>query len=128
MAWQDIALTTAGLIGAGIAVLHGVLLQRMMVKPFRAIPHTGMVKPIERLFAPLAHFSTFNWFIGGLALIVVAMGAAPQARLAVGLLVGSSYLFATLASLWGTRGKHPGWIAMAAALILIAVGVQAPGA
>ena len=36
MAWQDAALAMAGIIGAGVAVVHGVLVQRLMVRPFEA--------------------------------------------------------------------------------------------
>jgi hypothetical protein len=32
-------------------------------------------------------------------------------------------LFGALGNLWATRGRHPGWMLMAAALILIVFGV-----
>ena len=34
-----------------------------------------------------------------------------------------AFILGALANLWGTRGRHPGWMLMAAALGLIAVGV-----
>ena len=71
----------------------------------------------------LLHFSTFNWFLGGLALIAAAIWFALDARLATGLLVGSSYLFGALGNLWATRGRHPGWLLYAVALILIVFGI-----
>ena len=71
----------------------------------------------------LLHFSTIAWLVGGLALIVAAGWFGPQARLATGLCVGSLYLCGALGNLWGTRGRHPGWMLMAAALVLIVVGV-----
>ena len=55
----------------------------------------------------------------GLALIAAAMARGPQARLAA-----SSLLFGALGNLWGTKGRHPGWILYAAALGLIAYGLQ----
>ena len=39
---------------------------------------------------------------------------------------GGLYLMGALANLWGTRGRHPGWMLMAAALVLIVVGVTSP--
>ena len=36
MNWQNAALAMAGVIGSGVAVVHGILVQRLMVKPFGA--------------------------------------------------------------------------------------------
>ena len=47
-----------------------------------------------------------------------------DARLATGVFVGSLYLFGALGNLWGTRGLHPGWMLMTAALVLIAFGIS----
>ena len=60
--------------------------------------------------------------------MAAALWFEPEARLATGLLVGSSYLFGAVANLWGTRGRHPGWILMAVALFLIALGAERSGA
>ena len=37
MTWQDAALGLAGVIGSGVAVVHGILVQRLMVKPFEPV-------------------------------------------------------------------------------------------
>jgi hypothetical protein len=81
---------------------------------------------IRRLVPGLLHFSTFNWLLGGLALIAVANGLAPNARLATALLVGSSYLYGALGNLWATRGRHPGWVLYTVALALIVYGANKP--
>lgn len=119
---QDWALAAAGVIGAAVAVIHGVLTQKLMVAPVYA---DGRLSPvIRRLVAALLQFSTFNWLLGGVALVAVALAAAePQARLAVGLLVGSSYLFGVVGNFWGTRGRHPGWALYAVSLGLIVYGL-----
>jgi hypothetical protein len=59
--------------------------------------------------------------------IAAANGFAPNARLATALLVGSSYLYGALANLWATRGRHPGWVLYAAALVLIVYGANKSG-
>ena len=41
MTWQDAFLAMAGLIGGGTAVVHGVLIQRLMVRPYRGVPGNG---------------------------------------------------------------------------------------
>ncbi len=127
MNWQDAALVMAGVIGSSVAVVHGVLTQRLMVEPFEALARADASKrigaPIRRLVPLLLHFSTVVWFLGGLALIAAAYGFGPDARLATGLGVGALYMFGALGNLWGTRGRHPGWMLLAVALVLIGVGL-----
>jgi len=129
MNWQDAALAMAGIIGSCVAVVHGVLTQRLMVRPLEAIllSDRRTVATIRRLVPVLLQFSTFNWFLGGLALIAAAIWFEQGAKLATGLLVGSSYLFGALGNLWATRGRHPGWMLYAVALILIVFGVRHTG-
>jgi hypothetical protein len=126
MNWQDGALSAAGVIGSGVAVVHGILVQRRMVEPLRPLFSTGgpTSGPIKRLVPLLLHFSTFNWLIGGLALISAPLWLGHEAKLAIGVLVGSSYLFGALGNFWGTKGRHPGWVLYALALALIAIGVS----
>ncbi|EIM24441.1 hypothetical protein [Microvirga lotononidis] len=122
------ALVLAGLIGSFGAVIHGMLTQSHLVVPVRELSATRIRVPIQRLVMILLQFSTFNWFVGGLALIAAVCLSGQEARLAAGLLVGSSYLFAALGNLWATRGRHPGWIVYGAALGLILYGLTEPGA
>ena len=126
MNWQSASLGIAGFIGSFVAVVHGILTQRLMVSPIKAflLADRRISAPIRRLVPLLLHFSTIVWFFGGLALIAAAIWFDRDARLATGLFVGSTYLFGALGNLWGTRGRHPGWMLMAAALILIVFGVN----
>jgi hypothetical protein len=129
MTWQNAALALAGVIGSGTAVVHGILTQRLMVRPIEAlfVSDGRTSATIRRLVPLLLHFSTFAWFLGGLALIAAALWFDRDARLATGLLVGGTYLFGALGNLWGTRGRHPGWMLLAAAVILIALGLANAG-
>jgi hypothetical protein len=119
----------AGVIGSCVAVVHGILTQRLMVRPLEALllADKRITAPIRRLVPLLLHFSTISWFLGGLALIAAANWFEQDARLATGIFVGSLYLFGALGNLWATRGRHPGWMLMAAALILIVFGVNKSG-
>lgn len=125
MDWHGTALGTAGIIGSGVAIVHGILVQRRMVERLapllRADEH--IAGPIRRLVPLLLHFSTFNWFVGGLALIAAAIWFERDVRFTTGLLVGSSYLFGALGNAWGTRGRHPGWMLYAVAVALIVFGL-----
>lgn len=111
-------------------MVHGILVQRLMVRPIAAfLAADRMVSaPVARLVPPLLQFSTYAWFLGGLALIAAACWFDAGARLAPALVVGALFLFGALANLWGTRGRHPGWMLMAAALVLIGLGVGVRGA
>ena len=127
MNWQNAALAMAGVIGGVTPAIHGVLIQRLVVRPVEAsFLAESRPEAIRRLVPLLMQFSTFAWLIGALALIVAARWFEPQARLVTGLLVGSLYLFGALGNFWATAGRHPGWMLMAAALVLIAVGVTSP--
>ena len=67
----------------------------------------------------LLQFSTFNWFVGGITLVLSAFLFTRDARLATAGLVGSSYLFAALGNFWSVRRPHPGWILYGTAVGLI---------
>ncbi|HEX8668060.1 MAG TPA: hypothetical protein VF727_06790 [Allosphingosinicella sp.] len=126
MDWHDWALVAAGVIGSGVAAVHGVLVQRLLVRPIAALSagERTMRAPVRRLVPVLLHFSTLAWFLGGVALIWAAGWAGREARLTVCLFVGGFYLFAAAGNCWATRGRHPGWMLMAAALALIVLGAR----
>ncbi len=121
MEWQDAALAAAGVIGSGVAVVHGLLVQRLMVRPFAELSagDRRFSGPTSRLIPLLLHFSTIGWFLGGLVLVAAAIWFGEEAKRAAGLFVGSLFLFGALGNLWATRGRHPGWMLMAAAVVLI---------
>jgi len=129
MTWQDACLAMAGLIGGGVAIVHGVLLQRLMVRPLEALAladsRTNVV--IRRLLAPVVQFSTFAWLLGGLALVAVALWFGREVRLATGLMVAGLYIYGVVGNCWASRGRHPGWMLLGAAVVLIALGLWPPG-
>lgn len=128
MSGQDVALAAAGAIGMFTAIVHGVLVERLMSAPFErfaaADPRVGAT--VRRLVPILLHMSTVFWFVGGVALVAIALGFAPDFRLAASVFVGSTFLFGAAGNLWGTRGFHPGWILLTLALILIVIGNTSP--
>jgi uncharacterized membrane protein len=127
MDWHDGALVLAGMIGSGVAIVHGVLVQRRMIEPLQEFAATRMSRSLRVLVPGLLHFSTFNWFVGGLALLACAFAGGREAKLATGFLVGSSYLYGALGNLWASRGRHPGWVLYGIALFLIAYGIGVVG-
>jgi hypothetical protein len=120
---HSLALIIAGLIGSGTALVHGYLTQLHLVPPR---PEYGQRKgspSARRLIAALLHFSTFNWFVGGLFLVFAAGADSREVRIAVGALVASSYLYGAIGNLWATRGRHPGWVVYGICVMLIVYGL-----
>ena len=129
MDWHSNALIAAGVIGGVTAVIHGVLIERLMVRPFdRILADDRRVSAvIGRLVSPLLHYSTASWLLGGLVLIAAALlPFSPDARLTTGLMVGGHFLYGALGNAWATRGRHPGWMLMALAVGLIGYALYAP--
>lgn len=126
MMLHDVALACAGVLGIGVAVIHGLLTHRHMVTPFAAWAggSGGLRSSIQKLVPALLQFSTFNWIVGGVAMIVAAIWSDYHGKLITGLLVGSSYLYGALGNAWATGGRHPGWLLYAVALLLIGFGLS----
>jgi hypothetical protein len=126
MDWHSLALATAGAIGVVVAVIHGMLTQKLMVRPVQSLlpGDKRIAAPIRILIPALLQFSTYNWLLGGFGLIAAAVWLGNEARLAVGLLVGSSYLFGALVNMWATRARHPGGLLYALAVVLIGFGLS----
>ncbi|MGQ3378075.1 hypothetical protein ACT6P6_08430 [Priestia endophytica] len=126
MDWQSISLTAAGAIGGGTAVIHGMLMQRLIIRPIEAVFVTDerISAPLQRLVLLLLHFTTLNWLLSGLTLIAAAIWFEQNVKLATGLLAGSSFLYAASISLWVMRRLHPSWILMTIAFILIVLGLM----
>src|ERR1700732_1840525 len=92
IAWQNVALAMAGIIGAFVAVVHGIRVQRFMVRPFEefALGDEKIDGRTQRVVPLLLHFSTIAWFLGGLVLVAAANWFERDARLASSLFVGGS--------------------------------------
>ncbi len=118
--WQDSALMLGGAVGVVVGMFHGSVVQRVMVGPIgAALAGTDIRISARRLVSPIMHVSTAVYILGGLALIAIGAGWAPHLRNAVALTISGFYLHAMVMNCWATRGRHPGWMLMAAALVLI---------
>lgn len=122
---QDFALIAAGALGAAIAIVHGVLMQRYMINPIQAWFDTGarMNGASKALTPILLHLSTLYWFAGGLALIAAALWFDSSAKLATAACVAGLYIPAVIGNFIGTRGRHPGWVLYAVSVGLIGYAV-----
>ena len=122
--WQDSALMLGGAVGVIVGMFHGSVVERVMVRPIgAALAGTDIRISARRLVSPIMHVSTVVYILGGLALIAIGAGWAPHLRTAVALTISGFYLHAMVMNSWATRGRHPGWMLMAVALVLIQAGV-----
>ncbi len=113
-------LVAAGCIGIAVAVVHGVLVHRLMAVPVMA--GTDYAPSVRRLVPLLLQFSTFCWLLGGIALVATPAFPERSAVLITAAFVGTFYLFGAVGNFWGTRGRHPGWVLLAIAVALIGLG------
>jgi hypothetical protein len=122
----DIALIAAGILGAGIAVVHGVVMQRYIVSPIEEWFGAGsrMNTAAKSLVPILLNLTSVYWLVGGVALIAAALWFNEDAKFATAACVAFLYLCATVGNFVGTRGRHPGWMLYAVSLALIAFGVS----
>jgi hypothetical protein len=112
------ALVAAGCIGSFIAVFHGIVTQKTMIKPI--LEQTDFPESTARLVPLLLHFSTLCWFFGGAALIATPFIRDTSTVLTVAAFVGVFYTVGAVGNFWGTRGRHPGWVLLAISAALIA--------
>lgn len=119
------ALIAAGVIGGGTAVVHGILLQRLVISRIDAslAAVAAPSAPLRRLVPLLLHFTTFNWLLSGVALIAAVTWYGREAHLIASFFAGSSFLYGALGALWGgVRRLHPSWILMSIAFALVVWG------
>lgn len=125
MTLPDILLFAAGIVGMIVAVIHTLVMRRVIVRPVsQAVANdTTMRAGAKRLVAPLLYVSGLTWFVEGAALVAVAMFVNGPGRLVICAVAALSYGYAAALNAWATRGRHFGWVLMALAVLLIVIGV-----
>lgn len=123
MTWQDWLLVSAGSIGCAVAVIHGVLTEKRLVRSATgsADRRLGPLTSTGKLVHVLLQFSTFTWLSGGCLLIFAAFQLERDARLVAILFVGLGYIYGAIGNFWATNGRHPGWVLLTLAAALLAV-------
>ncbi|MFC0134728.1 hypothetical protein CR105_22200 [Massilia eurypsychrophila] len=125
-------LMTAGVLAIAIGLVHSVFGEVLIFRHLRKdgfVPSMGAAplraRHIGILWATWHLATVFGWaFAGAILRLAVAPDAAP------GAVIMSAAVFANLAGallvLVGTRGRHPGWIALSAVAALVWFGAKAP--
>ncbi|MEO5560699.1 MAG: hypothetical protein ABIR10_13535 [Dokdonella sp.] len=118
-------LATAGLIAIATGVAHSFLGERLIFRHLRTsslVPSLAapplQSRHIRILWATWHLASVFGW---ALAVLLLQLALEPQGGLSARSVLGASamaYLAGSILVLVGTRGRHPGWVALAAVGIL----------
>ena len=111
------AFVAAGCVGTFVAIFHGLVTQKWMIKPI--LKEVTLPDSTRNLIPLLLHFSTICWFFGGIALIITPFWLSPPAMLTTAVFVGAFYTVGAVGNFWGTKGRHPGWMMLAVAVGLI---------
>jgi hypothetical protein len=116
-AMSDILLILAGTGGAIVALVHGYLGQTVVLPSF-----SGGTRSMRRVNQAVFQLSTLYWFVGGIALICAALFFEQGDRSVIVAMVSFLYITGSIANLWATRGRHPGWVLLAVVAGLALIG------
>ena len=120
---QNVLFVAAGAVGVAVSVIHGVLMQRLMIGPILA--GNDLPGRSRRIFPVLMHFSTAVWFLTGVGLIVASLYLPASTTMVIAYLTAALYAMGAFGNFWGTRGRHFGWIPLAGSVALIAWALAA---
>ena len=114
---QNALFVSAGAVGIAVSVIHGVLMQRLMIAPVLA--GDDLPGRSRRIFPVLMHFSTAVWFLAGVALVVASLYLPASTTMVIAYVTAMLYALGAFANFWGARGRHFGWIPLAVSVTLI---------
>lgn len=117
MTMHDLMLQAAGVIAIATAIAHGVLGETMVFANATIEP-----RRLRTLIRLVWQCSTVAWLAGGVLLIAAPLVTREPARQWIVVVVAAMYAFGALANAYATRGRHPGWMALAVVIGLAAAG------
>jgi hypothetical protein len=114
---RDLLLQCSGVAAIAVALIHGVLGET------RVFAHATIEPPRLRLLLRLVwQAGTVAWIGGGVLLIAAPWMASEPARHWIVATLGAVFAFGALANAWAMRGRHFGWIALSAVVVLAVAG------
>jgi hypothetical protein len=116
-AMRDILLQCSGLAAIAVALIHGVLgetkvFPRITIEPRRLLTLIRLVWQA----------STVAWIGCGVLLAAAPWMASDQARHWIVVTLACVFAFAAFANAWATRGRHFGWMALSAVVVMAVAG------
>ena len=114
---RDILLQCSGLAAIAVALIHGVLGET------KVFAHATIEPRRLRLLLRLVwQAGTVAWIGGGVLLLAAPAMASEPARHWIVATLACVFGFAALANAWAMRGKHFGWMALGAVVVMAVAG------
>ncbi len=114
---RDLAIQAAGAIAILVAVAHGIIGEAKVFARVRIEP--ARIRLLLRL---IWQCGTVAWIALGVLLVAAPSMESAPARLWIAGAGVAVYGIAAVGNAWATRGRHFGWIAMAAVSVLTLAG------
>jgi len=114
---RDLLLQCAGTATIAVALVHGVLGEVKVFSHVRIEPER-----LRTLIRLVWQAPTIAWAGGGVLLIAAPWMASDVARHWIVITIACVLGFTALAIAWATRGRHFGWIALCAAVVMAVAG------
>lgn len=117
-AMRDLLLQTAGVLGIFVGVVHGILGETKVFATARIEPAWT-----RALLRAVWAAGAVAWVGGGVLLLAAPAMTSDAARTWIVAVFAVVYGCAALGNAWVTRGRHPGWMLLAAAIGLALAGL-----
>ena len=114
---RDMFLWAAGIAAIVVAVLHGVLGETRVFS--RATIEPPRLRTLIRICWQIG---TVGWICGGILLLAAPSIASVPARHWIVVTVVAMYAFGVIGNAWIFRGRHFGWMALSAVIVLAVAG------
>jgi hypothetical protein len=114
---RDVLLQCSGLVAIAAAVIHGMLgelkvFPRMSIEPQR----------LRTLIRLVWQASTVAWIGCGMLLVAAPWMESDHARHWIVVTLACVFALSALGNAWATRGRHFGWMALGAVVVMAVAG------
>ena len=114
---RDLLLQCAGVLTIAVAIIHGILGETKVFA--RATIEPERLRTLIRL---VWQASTVAWIGGGVLLIATPWMDSAPARHWIVITMACVFGFSAFANAWATRGRHFGWMALSAVVVMAVAG------
>ena len=114
---RDLLLQCAGVLTIAVALIHGILGETKVFPRVRIEPER-----LRTLIRLVWQASTVAWIGGGVLLIGVPRMGSESARHWIVVTMACVFGFSAFANAWATRGRHFGWMALSAVVVMTVAG------
>jgi hypothetical protein len=114
---HDLSLQAAGIVAIAVALIHGILGETMVFA--RATIEPPRLRALIRVCWQIG---TVGWICGGVLLIVTPSVASASARHWIVGTMCLMYGFGMVGNFWALRGRHFGWAALGAVIMMAIIG------